>query len=296
MRASPVPHCGVDGVAWAVNRRAAVHLGWGRALLLQLAHPLVAVAVAEHSVVGTRPGAGWRRWHRTLEALCAMTAGPPEESARVARAINAVHGRVRGELREPAGSFGAGTAYDARDPALLRWVHATTVESLLVAHERFVGPLAPGDRDRYCAGMVPLGALLGVAAADLPRSAAELDRYLAAMLRGGEVAVTPTARDLARGLLGPAFPRWAWPLRPLGRLATVGLLPPAIRDAYGFAWGPRHEAALGGGASLVGRLQPLLPSLPTALEYARWVDAVPWSKPGVGDGRRTERSFGAGRG
>src|SRR6266852_9939357 len=41
--------------------------------------------------------------------------------------------------------------------------------------------------------------------------------------------------------------RGSWALRPLlalARLPTVGLLPPAIRDAYGFEWTARQERRL----------------------------------------------------
>jgi hypothetical protein len=46
---------GPDSVAWRVNRDAAIFLGAGRALLLQLAHPWVATAVSEHSQVFANP-------------------------------------------------------------------------------------------------------------------------------------------------------------------------------------------------------------------------------------------------
>ena len=40
---------GPASVMWRIDREAAVFLGAGRALLLQLAHPWVAAAIAEHS-------------------------------------------------------------------------------------------------------------------------------------------------------------------------------------------------------------------------------------------------------
>src|SRR5262245_2235817 len=36
-------------VTWRVNREIIVVAGWGRAILLQLAHPLIAAGVADHS-------------------------------------------------------------------------------------------------------------------------------------------------------------------------------------------------------------------------------------------------------
>ena len=40
---------GPASLTWRVHREAAIFLGAGRALLLQLAHPYVAAAIAEHS-------------------------------------------------------------------------------------------------------------------------------------------------------------------------------------------------------------------------------------------------------
>ncbi len=40
---------GPRSVTWTVNREAAIFLGAGRALLLQLAHPWIAAAIEQHS-------------------------------------------------------------------------------------------------------------------------------------------------------------------------------------------------------------------------------------------------------
>ena len=40
---------GPDSLTWRIDREALTFLGAGRALLLQLAHPWVAAAIAEHS-------------------------------------------------------------------------------------------------------------------------------------------------------------------------------------------------------------------------------------------------------
>src|SRR2546422_6489442 len=46
---------GPESVVWRVNREAVALLGGGRALLLQIAHPLVAAAVAAHSRPPAQP-------------------------------------------------------------------------------------------------------------------------------------------------------------------------------------------------------------------------------------------------
>jgi uncharacterized protein (DUF2236 family) len=251
------PGVGAGSVARKVHSEVVLLLGWGRAILMLLAHPLVACAIADHS---TYQAHRLHRLHRTLDAMLALTFGTPEEVERVFRAVNVAHDRVNGKLRESAGIFPAGTEYSARDPALLRWVHATLLDSFLRTYELYVGSLAPGEKDRYCAETKGVESLLGIPAGYLPRSVTELQTYMDKMLASGEITVTETACNLAREIVSPAV---LWPGQPLVwlmRLPTIGLLPPAIRQAYGFPWDSRHEAALHLSAELVRGLLPMTPS------------------------------------
>src|ERR1700690_2871377 len=63
---------GPHSLFWRVNREAAVFLGAGRALLLQLAHPWVAAAIAEHSKTIDDPIG---RFHRTFAVVFTMVFG-----------------------------------------------------------------------------------------------------------------------------------------------------------------------------------------------------------------------------
>ncbi len=134
-----------------MNAERLALLGWGRAMLLQLAHPLVAAGVAEHSSFRGGPAANVRRLHSTVRAMLDLSFGTPEDMRRAVGHINAIHDRVSGTLREAAGRFQAGTPYTASDPDLLVWVDATVRDSMLLAYELFVGPLSERDRDEYWA-------------------------------------------------------------------------------------------------------------------------------------------------
>src|ERR1035441_5859058 len=46
---------GTDSISWKINRESALFLGAGRAALLQLAHPWVAVALTQHSSLLNNP-------------------------------------------------------------------------------------------------------------------------------------------------------------------------------------------------------------------------------------------------
>jgi uncharacterized protein (DUF2236 family) len=123
-------------------------LGGGAAVLLQVAHPLVASGVAEHSGYDRDL---WRRFVGTLRALYLITFGDKAEAEHAGARVRAVHARVHGRTRAQLGQFPPGTQYSASDPELMLWVHATLVHSSLAAYERFVAPLAPTSAGATCA-------------------------------------------------------------------------------------------------------------------------------------------------
>jgi len=246
-------------IAWRLHQEVVLLAGWGRAILLQLAHPLVAQGVADHS--GFR-GERWGRLHRldrTLRAMLALTFGTDREAEAAARGIQGIHRRVHGELAGAGGHFPAHARYTAEDPALLTWVHATLLDSYLLTYDLLVGPLTVEEQDRYCAESRRAELLLGMPPGCLPGSVVELKGYLAHMLAGGEIAVGDTARRLAQDILYPPTFLIGRPLVALARLPAVGLLPASVRDGYGLTWSPRQARALAATAAISRRLLPFVP-------------------------------------
>jgi len=260
---------GPDSVTWKVNREAIVIAGWGRAILLQLAHPAVAAGVHGHSSFRGSLRSSLRRLRSTVGAMLSLTFGDTEQMIGTAAGINAIHDRVGGRRDE-----GTGEAYSAHDPDLQRWVHATLLESIPLTYELLVGPLTLRERDRYCTEAAIMEPLLGLPAGWLPRDSAQLDAYMRETLAGGSIVVTDTSRALARAVLFP--PRWyvAWPAFRATQLLTIGSLPPSIRQAYGFAWRARDARALARWTALLRTSLRLLPSLarewPMARRRDRW--------------------------
>ena len=235
---------GPGSITWKINREIIVIAGWGRAILLQLAHPLVAAGVDEHSSFRGSLSGGFGRVRSTVAAMLSLAFGDEEEAISTAAGINAIHDRVFGRLRAPAGVFREGKAYSAHHAELLRWVHATLLDSIPLTYELLVGPLTPAERERYCAEAAVMEPLLDVPAGLLPGSTMALDAYMRDVLCSGRIAVTDRSRALARAILFP--PRWRvfWPaFRPV-QLITIGLLPAAVRQAYGFEWTARDARAL----------------------------------------------------
>jgi uncharacterized protein (DUF2236 family) len=233
---------GPDSITWRINREVLVVAGWGRAILLQLAHPSIAAGVDHHSAFRGSLRASGRRLSSTVSGMLAITFGDMEDMITAAARINAVHDRIRGLV--DAGGGARERRYSAHDPDLQRWVHATLIESIPLTYERLVGPLTSGEKDQYCAEAAIMEPLLGMPAGWLPRNSADLDRYMRDMVTGDRLRVTATSRALARAVLYPPQWRAAWPAFRAMQLLTLGSLPPAIRDAYGFEWHARDERSL----------------------------------------------------
>jgi uncharacterized protein (DUF2236 family) len=248
-----------------INGERVILLAWGRAILMQLAHPLVAQGVADHSTFRETTLERVRRLHGTIKAMLDLTFGDANTSATAADRINAIHDRVHGRLAEPAGQWPAGTPYSATDPQLLTWVEATLLDSMPLAYQQLVAPLALEDVDAYCHEASAASGRLRIPAGLVPASRAALDTYLHTVMDSDVLAVTSRARELAREVIDPPGVRVLWPASTVARLASIGWLPPRIRAAYGFAWNSRDQARLAAWCWRIRTARRLIPD-----RLARW--------------------------
>jgi uncharacterized protein (DUF2236 family) len=235
-----------DSITRRVNRENVLLLGGGRALLMQLAHPQVAQGVDEHSDFRVRP---IRRLRRTIRMTMAMVFGDRDTALAAARAVNRVHAGVRGP------------EYEALDPDLLLWVHATLVDSALVTYETFVQRLSAPERESFYQESKEIGRLLGIPPERFPDTLADFGTYLETMISTGRVQVTERARDLGAQVLRPRLGllpgRAMIPLE----LITAGLLPAALRTQYGLAWGRGRRLMFQAAVKTLPRFVALTPPL-----------------------------------
>jgi uncharacterized protein (DUF2236 family) len=227
-----------------VNAERLVLLGWSRAILLQLAHPLVAAGVSDHSGFRASPLAAVTRLHHTVRSMLALTFGNDESRHDAIAAILKIHQRVNGSIPEAVGPFPAGTRYSAEDPALVLWVHATLLDSVPLVFDLLVHPMTEAQRDTYCDEAAPVAVALGARHDEVPRRWGDVQRYLSRMYASGAITVGPTARTLARAVMSPPVARAIAPVAWVNDLVTIGLLPEGIRRQYGFTWSPGRERAL----------------------------------------------------
>jgi uncharacterized protein (DUF2236 family) len=259
-----------DATIRRVHREQVVGLAGPRALLMQAAHPVAFAGFFAHTGAMDEP---YERLHRTAQAVNLVVFGPRAEAERVTAIVRDVHGRIRGELEQPAGRFPAGTPYAATDPALLLWILATLVDSGLTVYERYVGRLSRDERDAYWRDYRVFGRLFGLAERDMPATIEAFDQYVRGMLDGGDLHVGAEARALAIDIvMRPPVPLHLRPLLEYANFATVGLLPKQVRRLYGFSWDPARGLALRSGQEYARRV--LVPLLPQRLRYVRQAPAA----------------------
>lgn len=245
-----------QSISWRVNRESVLLLGGRRALLMQLAHPLVAQAVADHSRF-THDRLG--RLLQTLQLSFKIVFGPEKEAVEAIDRINAVHRTVHGVLSEDAGPFVAGTPYSALDPHLLIWVQATLVDSALLFYERFVRPLSHSERERFYLEACRGTEMLGIPPEMLPNGYSAFRLYMDEMIDGGQLTVTETARRLGDEILYP--PGRLVPRRLVDSLniITIGTLPESLRRGYLLRWNRYRAAAFWVATSLLKGIVSMSP-------------------------------------
>lgn len=231
-----------------ISRERVLLAGGGRALIMQLAHPLVAAAVAEHSGF---PEGALHRLRRTLELSLAMVYGKHGETEAAAARIRSVHERVTGAVED--------RSYRADEPRLLQWVNATLIDTTLLIYERFVRRLREEERRRYYEETLPNARLLGITDDAMPRDLDAFRAYMGEMLSGPELRATDAARTLVHGVLRPPLPLVLRPANEWARLMTLALLPERIRVMFDLRAGPTARASLAISSRGLRVLLPLLP-------------------------------------
>jgi uncharacterized protein (DUF2236 family) len=229
---------GPESVTWKIAKEAVLNIGGARAVLMQLAHPLVATGVSTHSRYMRDPIG---RALRTFTLGQMLTFGSLTTAKQGSRFINRLHTHVHGTLPTAAGMYAEHTPYKARDPELLLWVYATLIDTSLLTYPMFVGPLTPQEQEQYYQESKVLAPLLGLRAEHMPKTVEDLRRYVQDMVYSDRLAATPQARRLVRQVLFPPIPSVFRPFLHLNLQITCALLPQPVRDIYGLEWGPKRQ-------------------------------------------------------
>jgi uncharacterized protein (DUF2236 family) len=251
------PRAGLFGpgtVSWRVHRDWIVFLAGGRAALLQLAHPLVAHAVAGHSQARGDP---LGRFRRTFAHVFAMSFGDLDGAVAAARRVHGIHARVRGTVGERVGPYTPTSSYEANDPETLLWVHATLLDSAVRAFELVVRPLAAVEREQYLGESRRFARLFGIPESLQWRDWASFAAYNERMWRWLRIA--RPAKEIAAFLLRPPALNPA-PLAAWYRTMTAGLVPEPVRVQLDLAFGLRERLVFATSVELLRGIYRALPA------------------------------------
>ena len=211
--------------------------------------------VAQHSNWMQDP---FGRMAATSGYILTVTYGDTAAADHVASRVRAIHGHVNGT--DPV----TGLEYRAADPALLLWIHAAMVDSIVRVVQRYGRTLDAAEADRYVAEMVRFGEMVGVPAEDVPASVAELHEYIDSVEL---LQATPDAREAIAVVLDPPGldedTRELW--HDLGQVA-IGTLPDWARSMYGFDEPPAQSMEREPVRQLIGALDLAFESLPGVME------------------------------
>jgi uncharacterized protein (DUF2236 family) len=246
-----------DSRIWKIDREMILLLAGGRALLMQLAHPKIAAGVADHSRFQDDP---FGRLYRTMSAMWSIVFDERTEARTALARVENRHKKVQGVV-SPGEPLHAKNHYDAFDQELLLWVHATLIDSAMIAYDHFVRSLQPVEKVGYYDDSKRLACLFGIEEKLIPPSLTEFEQYMERVLTKRVLVVGPTARNLSQDILY-ARPWIFKPAGPLFRFVTAGLLPEKLREGYELTWNERKEKTF----SLLARaIQVSLPLVPTPI-------------------------------
>jgi uncharacterized protein (DUF2236 family) len=231
---------------------------------MQIAHPLIAAGVAEHSRFREHRFA---RLYRTSMAAAAITFGSREAALYVVDSINRIHMRVHGSLKTRAGVFPAGTSYDANDPVLKLWVLNTITDSTLLVYESFVSPLSRDQLEEFYSDSLTVARLFDIPEQLIPPTYSDFRHYMANMMNGGMIEVSDTGRYIARELFSPSI---EGRLLYLGSAIGIGMLPDRLKQEFGFRWSQRRELWLSRLCTVSRRVRGHMPTILCASPMATW--------------------------
>ena len=207
-----------DGVSWRVFANpVSLFVGGVAAVLLELSEPSVRSGVWDHSSFARDPGT---RLRRTGFAAMMTVYGPRSATEQLIARVVRMHGHVQGATPN-------GVAYQANDPRLLDWVHATATFGFTEAYHVYARPLSAREKDAAFAEGGPAALLYGATGA--PSSWAAWEALLASTAPG--LVGSSILADFMR-IMGEA-PILPGPLRPLQRLlvrAAVEITPEPVRS------------------------------------------------------------------
>jgi uncharacterized protein (DUF2236 family) len=250
-------------VSWRYTGDWRLGLVLARALVLQVCHPTIGAGVGEHSIFREDP---WGRLRQSLDPVLETVYA--EDGGHVGARIREAHRTIRGIDAN-------GRRYSAWEPEAYWFVLASGMDSIVVMAERyFPRAMTRSERERLLAETREIGLRMGLRERDMPATLAEFEEWYASVLRE-RLEDHPTAHAVLEQIAASPPPPWLplpGPLRhsfslPVGHvmtLATVGTLPPLIRERLGADWSGLDEYRL---RALAAAVRSAFAAMPAQWRY-----------------------------
>jgi uncharacterized protein (DUF2236 family) len=217
-----VPDTGLFGpgsVSWRFLAEQVMWVAGFRAMYLQALNPRVMRATWQNTAFA-RPGEAWGRFSRTAEFVRIRTYGTRADVERAGRRVRKIHASLTGTDAD-------GSVIRLDEPELLLWVHCAEISSYADIAARCGMPRSAAELDEFIAEQRRSAAVVGLDPAQVPGSMAEMQAYF--QRTRAELRACREARQALRRSLSPELP---------GQLAGLKLVVPPVA-ALGFASLPR---------------------------------------------------------
>jgi uncharacterized protein (DUF2236 family) len=254
---TPVP-LGPDSLTWRLfgDWRGLLQGLWAGSM--QNMHPQLGAAVEQHSRFFTER---WQRLFRSLYPIGGVVFDG-DRAPRTGREVRDYH-------RGISGVDAKGRRYNALDPEVFFWAHATFVMGMVKTHEHLGYPLTPAQKEQVWAEGAHWYSMYGMPMRDLPEDWPAFQRYWDHMCRH-VLEDNKAARDvlnlsdLAKPPMAPWLPDPVWrvlrvPIAKGFRWLTVGMYDEPVRQLLGLRWTRRDERLLRAVRFLVRNVWRLVP-------------------------------------
>lgn len=119
-----------------------------------------------------------------------------------------------------------GAKYQANDPLLQMWVHATLVDSVMRMYNTYLPPLSSQELSQFYQESRLFAQLMGISCEIIPETLEEFNCWINKIMTSNEIRATPAGQEIAKSLLRMPLPIF-WPTN---YLLAAGSLPPNLRE------------------------------------------------------------------
>jgi len=196
-----------------------------RAVMLQVAHPFVAMGIKMHSNIKRDTP---RRFEKTYFHMFTMAFGTRKDAVKSARTLRKIHNRVTGTFPHPVGRLlPQGTSYSAAHVHAMLWVGLSLAESVMFGYQTMVGSFSRAEQEQLAQDAAYGMMLFGVPKRVATGTPEDFRVAVEACWKSDIIRVSPEAKEILEHLLYPK-PVYLKPVFAIARWVTLVILPPKL--------------------------------------------------------------------